>query len=160
MSLHRPARLICGLGIATLTLTAVSACSTTTSDDATAAGATSVENCGVTTTVTAPPQRVVSLNQGSTEILLSLGLADRMVGTATWTDPVRPNLVADNERVPRLADNKPSFEAVLATEPDFVTASFGGTLGPGGVAERAQFEKLGVEPTCPRRIAWARPGRA
>lgn len=144
MSLHRPARLICGLGIATLALTAVSACSTTTSDDATAAGATSVENCGVTTTVTAPPQRVVSLNQGSTEILLSLGLADRMVGTATWTDPVRPNLVADNERVPRLADNKPSFEAVLATEPDFVTASFGGTLGPGGVAERAQFEKLGV----------------
>ncbi|WP_024794796.1 ABC transporter substrate-binding protein [Tomitella biformata] len=103
-----------------------------------------IENCGKQITIDAPPQRAVSLNQGSTEILLSLGLADRMVGTATWTDPVRENLAADNERVPRLADNNPSFEVVLDTEPDFVTASFGGTLGPGGVADRQQFADLGV----------------
>ena len=45
-----------------------------------------IENCGREVTVDAPPQRAVSLNQSSTEILLSLGLADRMVGTATWTD--------------------------------------------------------------------------
>ncbi|MDF3306791.1 ABC transporter substrate-binding protein [Rhodococcus sp. T2V] len=103
-----------------------------------------LENCGHTVTIDAPPQRAVSLNQGSTEILLSLGLADRLVGTATWTDPVRDNLAADNAKVPRLADNKPSFEVVLDTEPDFVTASFGGTLGPGGVADRDQFDQLGV----------------
>ena len=90
-----------------------------------------IENCGRTITIDAPPQRAVSLNQGSTEILLSLGLADRMVGTATWTDPVRENLADENAKVPRLADNKPSFEVVLDTEPDFVSASFGGTLGPG-----------------------------
>jgi len=101
-------------------------------------------NCGQEVVIDAPPQRAVSLNQGSTEILLSLGLADRMVGSATWTDPVRENLAADNERVPRLADNKPSLEVVLDAEPDFVSASFGGTLGPGGVAERGQLEQLGV----------------
>ncbi|MFC6013887.1 ABC transporter substrate-binding protein [Nocardia lasii] len=114
----------------------------------TASGATgfplTLRNCGQTVTVDAPPQRAVSLNQGSTEILLSLGLADRMVGTATWTDPIRPNLAEANAKVPRLADNKPSFEVVLDTEPDFVSASFGGTLGTGGVAERKQFEDLGV----------------
>ncbi|OZD69527.1 ABC transporter substrate-binding protein [Rhodococcus sp. 06-1059B-a] len=103
-----------------------------------------IENCGQEVVIDAPPQRAVSLNQGSTEILLSLGLADRMVGSATWTDPVRENLAADNERVPRLADNKPSLEVVLDAEPDFVSASFGGTLGPGGVAERGQLEQLGV----------------
>ncbi|WP_459549735.1 ABC transporter substrate-binding protein [Nocardia sp. X0981] len=103
-----------------------------------------IDNCGVTVTVQAPPQRAVALNQGAAEILLSLGLADRMVGTATWTDPVRANLADANARVPRLADNKPSFEVVLGTEPDFVAASFGGTLGPGGVAERDQFAQLGV----------------
>ncbi|BAH51291.1 ABC transporter substrate-binding protein [Rhodococcus opacus] len=103
-----------------------------------------IENCGHTVTIDAPPQRAVSLNQGSTEILLSLGLADRMVGTATWTDPIRDNLAEDNVKVPRLADNKPSFEVVLDTEPDFVSASFGGTLGPGGVADRNQFDQLGV----------------
>ena len=103
-----------------------------------------IENCGQQVTVDAPPRRAVSLNQGSTEILLSLGLADRMVGTATWTDPIRANLAADNAKVPRLDDNKPSFETVLDVEPDFVSASFGGTLGPGGVAERSGFENLGV----------------
>lgn len=103
-----------------------------------------ISNCGVEVTVDAPPQRAVALNQGSAEIMLSLGLADRMVGTATWTDPVRGNLAAANAKVPRLAENAPSFEVVLDTEPDFVAASFGGTLGPGGVADRDQFAQLGV----------------
>lgn len=103
-----------------------------------------IQNCGQDVTIDSAPQRAVSLNQGSTEILLSLGLAEKMVGTATWTDPVRENLASANDTVPRLADNKPSFESVLDTEPDFVSASFGGTLGPGGVAERSRFEQLGV----------------
>jgi iron complex transport system substrate-binding protein len=113
-------------------------------DTAASAYPLTIENCGRTITIDSPPQRAVSLNQGSTEILLALGLADRMVGTATWTDPVRENLAAENAKVPRLADNKPSFEVVLDTEPDFVSASFGGTLGPGGVAEPSQFEQLAV----------------
>ncbi|MFD2398115.1 ABC transporter substrate-binding protein [Prauserella oleivorans] len=96
------------------------------------------------TRVEAPPRRVVSLNQGSTEILLALGLGDRLAGTATWTDPVRPDLAEANARVPRLADNMPSFEAVLEAEPDFVTASFASTLGVGGVATRERFAEFGV----------------
>ncbi|MGJ6123418.1 ABC transporter substrate-binding protein [Mycolicibacterium sp. Y3] len=103
-----------------------------------------VRNCGHDVVIDAPPARAVSLNQGSTEILLSLGLADRMVGTATWTDPIRPDLASANARVPQLSANKPSMEAVLDAEPDFVSASFAGTLGPGGVADRAEFDRLGV----------------
>ncbi|MCF6390100.1 ABC transporter substrate-binding protein [Mycobacterium sp. MBM] len=116
----------------------------TESDTAVAGFPITVHNCGRDVVIDAPPQRAVSLNQGSTEILLSLGLADRMVGTATWTDPVRENLAEANARVPQLAVNKPSLETVLAAEPDFVTASFAGTLGPGGVADRDQFASLGV----------------
>ncbi|KUN09770.1 ABC transporter substrate-binding protein [Streptomyces yokosukanensis] len=103
-----------------------------------------ITDCGHQVTLKAPPKRAVSLNQGTTEILLSLGLADRTAATATWTDPVMKGLEKANARVPRLADDNPSFERVLAAEPDFVTASFVSTLGPGGVAEREQFEKLGV----------------
>ncbi|WP_432160909.1 ABC transporter substrate-binding protein [Streptomyces sp. NRRL F-5630] len=103
-----------------------------------------LDNCGHKVTLTSAPKRAVSLNQGTTEILLSLGLADRMAGTATWTDPVLKNLAKANASVPRLADNNPSFEKVLDAEPDFVTASFVSTLGKGGVATREQFEKLGV----------------
>ncbi|MFJ8629674.1 ABC transporter substrate-binding protein [Streptomyces sp. NPDC093568] len=103
-----------------------------------------IANCGHQVTLKSPPRHVVSLNQGTTEILLSLGLADRMAGTATWTDPVMKGLEKAGASVPRLADDNPSFEKVLDAEPDFVTASFVSTLGKGGVATREQFEKLGV----------------
>ncbi len=64
-----------------------------------------LSNCGHDVTVDQAPSRVVSLDQDSTEILLSLGLQDRMVGTASWTDPVRESLADANAQVPRLADN-------------------------------------------------------
>jgi iron complex transport system substrate-binding protein len=116
-----------------------------TSAGASAAGyPVTLQNCGHTVTLKSAPKHAVSLNQGSTEILLSLGLADRLAGTATWTDPVPKDLAKANAGVPRLADNAPSFEKVLDAGPDFVTASFVSTLGTGGVATREQFEKLGV----------------
>lgn len=104
-----------------------------------------IENCGRTQTFDAVPSRVVSLDQGSTELMLSLGLADRLVGTASWTDPVRENLAEANARVNRLADNAPTYAAVMGTNPDFVTASFGRHLNEqGGVATRDRFEESGV----------------
>ncbi|MDT0614961.1 ABC transporter substrate-binding protein [Streptomyces lancefieldiae] len=118
--------------------------------DSAAAGATAagyprtLSDCGQHLKITAPPRRAVSLNQGTTEILLSLGLEDRMVGTATWTDPVMKGLEKANADVPRLADDMPSFETVLDAEPDFVAASFASTLGTGGVATRERFAELGV----------------
>ncbi|CAL9378837.1 ABC transporter substrate-binding protein [Streptomyces sp. enrichment culture] len=108
------------------------------------AAAVSLRNCGQEVRVEAPPRHAVSLNQGTTEILLSLGLADRLAGTATWTDPVMKGLEKANARVPRIADDNPSFERVLDADPDFVAASFVSTLGQGGVATREQFAKLGV----------------
>lgn len=121
---------------------ALTGCASATPSGDTAAVA--VDNCGHQVRVPEPPRRAVALNQGAAEIMLSLGLADRMAGTATWTDPVLPHLAADNAKVPRLAENYPSFETVLAAEPDFVAASFGAILGKGGVATREQFEQLGV----------------
>ncbi|MFD5984499.1 ABC transporter substrate-binding protein [Streptomyces cyaneofuscatus] len=103
-----------------------------------------LKNCGRTVTVKAPPQRAVSVDQGSTEILLSLGLADRLAATATWSDPVMKGLEKANQGVERLSENRPSSEKVLDKEPDFLSASFASTLAKGGVAPREQFEKLGV----------------
>ncbi|GAA3046294.1 ABC transporter substrate-binding protein [Streptomyces roseofulvus] len=107
-------------------------------------GPVSLDNCGQRVEVARAPRRAVALDQGSAEILLSLGLADRMVGTATWTDPVLKGLEKANATVPRLAERYPSFEKVLDTEPDFVSASFLYTLGKGGVAPRERFTELGV----------------
>ncbi len=102
------------------------------------------DNCGVPVSVDGPPQRAVSLNQQQTEIMLSLGLEDRMVGTATWTDPVAPHLAEANASVPRLADNNPSLEAVLGTEPDLVLGGYQAIYTDGGVAPRERFAQFGV----------------
>jgi iron complex transport system substrate-binding protein len=142
---HRlPAALLCG---ALLLTGCGGGGSSDRSASASAPGAKAriLDNCGRTVEIRGDgPRRAVSLNQGTTETLLSLGLADRMTGTATWTDPVMKGLEKENARVRRLAENNPSFERVLDTEPDFVAASFASTLGTGGVATRDQFEKLGV----------------
>jgi iron complex transport system substrate-binding protein len=101
-------------------------------------------DCGVDVTVDHAPRRAISVNQGSTEILLSLGLQDRMVGTATWTDAIRPNLAAANAKVPRLSDSDVSYERVLKAEPDLVTASFGYSLNGDDLDRRKAYAGLGV----------------
>jgi iron complex transport system substrate-binding protein len=103
-----------------------------------------LENCGHEVTVESTPQHVVSLDQNSTEILLSLGLEDRMVGTASWTDPVLGSLSAANESVPRLADDAPTYEVLLGADPDFVTASFGRHFGEAGVVTRPRLEETEI----------------
>ncbi len=138
--------------IAASILSACGASEEVTSTDTTAAsgeGTTqyplTIENCGTEVTFDQAPERVVSLDQGTTEILLSLGLEDRMVGTASWTDPVLPELAQANESVPRLADNAPTYEVVLDTDPDFVTASFGRHYkAEGGVASRERFAETNI----------------
>lgn len=135
------------LGVAlcvTLTSCGGSGSSATSTDKKADGYPLTLTSCGEKAEIKAPPQRAVSLDQGSTEILLSLGLADRMAGTGTWTDPVLKGLEKDNAKVERLADSYPSFEKVLAQEPDFVTASFLATVSKGGVADRAKFAELGV----------------
>ncbi|MEU6843821.1 ABC transporter substrate-binding protein [Streptomyces sp. NPDC046716] len=119
-------------------------CGGSTGTDAKPGRGVTVDNCGTKVRVDHAPKRAVALDQGSAEIMLSLGLADRMVGTGTWTDPVLKGLEKANAKVPRLADRYPSFEKVLSTEPDFAAASFTYTLSKGGVASREKFAELGV----------------
>lgn len=104
-----------------------------------------LENCRESMTFNAPPKRVVAIGQTQTEILYALGLGDRVVGTAVWFSPVAKSYEAVNAKVKRLADNDPSFEAVLAQEPDLVTAMFEWHVGPNGiVGKRDQFAKVKV----------------
>jgi iron complex transport system substrate-binding protein len=132
-------------GLVLLTACGTGTRSTGAEDGAAAAGyPVTLKNCGRTVTVEAAPHHAVSLDQGSTEILFSLGLAGRLAGTSTWTDPVMKGLEKADAKVEHIAENRPSSEKVLDKEPDFVSASFESTLGKGGVAPREQFEELGV----------------
>jgi len=104
-----------------------------------------INNCGREVTFNKAPARIVAIGQGMTEILFSLGLADRITGTAVWVGPVLPQYAEANSRIKRLADNDPSFESVVGQEPDLVAAEFEWHVGPqGSVGKREQFSELGI----------------
>ncbi|WP_374650450.1 ABC transporter substrate-binding protein [Dongia sp.] len=135
----RPAILAILTGLASLTLATGHALAAGTQYPLT------IQNCGETLTFDKAPERVVSIGQSSTEILYSLGLSDKVVGTAVWFGPVLPGYEAANAKIKRLADNDPSFESVLAQEPDLVTAEYEWHVGPkGSVATRQQFHDLDI----------------
>lgn len=84
-----------------------------------------VESCGATLTFDAPPARVVSTGQEATEILLTLGLADRIVGVSRTYNALPPDLAADFAKVPQLAGEESApREVTLAARPDLVVAPF------------------------------------
>jgi iron complex transport system substrate-binding protein len=104
-----------------------------------------IENCGASVTFEKAPERAVGLGQNSAEILLMLGLEDRMVGTAFWPSKVLPQLEAANAKVKLLTVEFPTFESILAQNPDFVAAALPSLIGPTSkVAKREDFDKVGV----------------
>lgn len=70
------------------------------------------------------PKRAVTLSQFMTEMLLSLNLGDRMVGTALLDNPILPEYKEAYEKIPVLKiteGHNISKEAFSALEPDFVS---------------------------------------
>lgn len=104
-----------------------------------------IENCGATVTFNKAPERAVALGQNSAEIMLLLGLQDKMVGTAFWPNKVLPQVAEANAKVKVLTVEFPTFESILAQNPDFVTAALPTLVGPTSkVAKREDFDKLGI----------------
>ncbi|WP_426141834.1 ABC transporter substrate-binding protein [Pseudomonas sp. DWP3-1-2] len=104
-----------------------------------------VDNCGVPLTFNKAPGKAVTIGQAGTEILYSLGLADRVVGTSLWFNTVLPQFKDVNDRILRLANNEPSFESVISKRPDLVPVQFEWMVGPqGAVGTREQFSELNI----------------
>lgn len=104
-----------------------------------------LDNCGAKVTIQKAPQRAIGLGQNSAEIMLLLGLEDKIAGTAFWPSKVLPQLAEANAKVTLLTVEFPTFESILAQNPDFVAAALPSLLGPTSkVAKREDFNKVGV----------------
>lgn len=104
-----------------------------------------IENCGREITFDKAPERAVALGQNTAEIMLLLGLKDRMAATAFWPNEVLPELRAAKDEVDVLTVEFPTLESVLSKQPDFVAAMLTTLLGPDSkVAKRDDFERLGI----------------
>lgn len=102
-----------------------------------------IDNCGTELVLDAPPERVVTIKSTSAELLLALGLGEKIVGTAFSDGPV-PEEWAASPAPPVLAEKVPSREAVLASAPDLVFAGWESNFSADGAGERSQLTDLGV----------------
>lgn len=101
-------------------------------------------SCGMQLTVPAPPERAVTLEQGATEVMLALGLQDRMVGTSYLTDAVAPEWRSAYDDVPVLAEQYPSTEQLREANPDFVYSMRASAFASDAAGSRQELIDLGV----------------
>ncbi|MBC7442453.1 MAG: putative F420-0 ABC transporter substrate-binding protein [Ramlibacter sp.] len=103
-----------------------------------------VSNCGTDVTVTAAPQRIVTIKSSTTELLLALGLGDRVVGSAFLDGPLPASLAKAGADLNVISDFVPGQEAVLGLSPDFIYGGWESNFSADGVGERAGLAGLNV----------------
>ena len=67
------------------------------------------------------PKHAISMSQATTEMMLALGLEDKMAGTAMKEEDIYPPLQASYDKVKVLSEKWPSYETFMAEDPDFAT---------------------------------------
>nr|WP_125775386.1 putative F420-0 ABC transporter substrate-binding protein [Antribacter gilvus] len=107
-----------------------------------------VDSCGFQTTFEKAPERVVTIKSSTTEMLLALGLGDRIVASAFLDGPVPESLADAAAEAPAVAeplsDEAPGAEAVLELEPDLVYAGWESNLTAETAGDRETLAGLGV----------------
>ncbi|MEP7764953.1 putative F420-0 ABC transporter substrate-binding protein [Sanguibacter sp. 25GB23B1] len=120
----------------------------TTSASASTAYPLTLDNCGVEVTFDTAPTAVVTIKSSTTEMLLALGVGDRVVGTAYPDGPVADWLAEDAAANPAidtpLSDKVPGQEAVLALAPDLVYAGWESNVTAEGAGARDSFAAFGI----------------
>ncbi len=134
------------LPLASVSLLLLAGCAPAAADVPPEASASSVtvDNCGTQVAFEAAPERVLTIKSTSTELLLALGLGDRIVGTAFQDGPLPDDLAEDAPDLPVVSEQVPSQEAVLELEPDLVFAGWESNFSAEGAGDRASLEALGV----------------
>ena len=116
----------------------------TSSADGADAYPVTVENCDTTVTLDAAPERIVTIKSTTTELLLALGLGDRIVGSAFLDGPLPASLTKVGADLNVISDFVPGQEAVLALTPDFVYGGWESNFSADGVGERDALSTLGI----------------
>jgi iron complex transport system substrate-binding protein len=128
----------------------LSACSGPTEAEAEKAGSpdfadVTLTNCGVEVTVDRPPKRVFTIKSSTLELMLALGLEETVIGSAYLDGPVPEKLAPEGWEPNVVAEQIPSREIFLGTEPDFVLAGWESSVSADGIGEREELEELGIK---------------
>jgi iron complex transport system substrate-binding protein len=142
----RPLAVVAALAaVALLAGCAGGAAATPTGTLSASAAPVTLKNCDTTVTFAQPPQRVISIKSTSTEMMLALGVGDRIVGTAYQDGPVPSQWASTMKGVPSLSDFMPSEESVLAKKPDLVYSGWESAFSADQAGTRSELASLGVQ---------------
>ncbi|MFN3281997.1 MAG: ABC transporter substrate-binding protein [Tabrizicola sp.] len=106
-----------------------------------------VQSCNREVTFDAPPARAISNDVNLTEMMLVLGLADRMVGftgVSGWKT-LDEELRAGIGELPELSEKYPTREVLAGAEPDFFFAGWNYGMKVGGEVTPETLEPLGIK---------------
>lgn len=101
-------------------------------------------SCGFTSTIDQKPSRVVTMNQGATEVVLALGAEDQLAGTAYIDDEVPARWKAAYDSVKVLSKEYPDKETLLNARPDFVYASYISAFDKEVAGSQAELAAIGI----------------
>ncbi|OJV23854.1 MAG: putative F420-0 ABC transporter substrate-binding protein [Actinobacteria bacterium 69-20] len=103
-----------------------------------------VQNCGFAVTVDHSPNRILAIKSTSMELLLALGLADRVVGAAFLDGPVPAQWRDAASSIPVISTGAPSNEPVLGLDPDLIIAGWESNLAPDTAGDRGRLAAAGI----------------
>lgn len=104
-----------------------------------------LERCGESIRLEQPASRVVTLNQHATELVLAMGLGDRLIGSSLLDNEVHPGLKAAYDKVPVLSQKAyPSKESLIGLAPDVLIGGFGPTFSEANGLPPDQLKAAGI----------------
>ena len=112
-----------------------------------AKGKTRVESCNRTVTFDEPPKKAISNDVNLTEMMLVLGLADRMVGytgISGWKT-LDEEMRAGVKELPELSQKYPSKEVLVGADADFFFAGWNYGMKVGGEVTPETLEPFGIK---------------
>jgi iron complex transport system substrate-binding protein len=113
----------------------------------TAMAQTTVQSCDRQVTFDAPPKAAISNDVNLTEMMLVLGLADRMVGytgISGWKT-LDKNMTKGVEELPELSSKYPSKEVLVGADADFYFAGWNYGMKVGGDVTPETLEPFGIQ---------------
>lgn len=112
-----------------------------------AAAQTTVQSCNRTVAFDAPPERAISNDVNLTEMMLVLGLSDRMVGytgISGWKT-LDEEMRAGVEELPELSAKYPTKEVLVGADADFFFAGWNYGMKVGGEVTPETLEPFGIK---------------
>lgn len=106
--------------------------------------AQSIESCATTFEYETPPTRAISLYQQATEIMLALGLEDRLIATAFLEDEIPAQWKAQYDTIEQHYEELPAREVILAQNPDFLMSGFDSAYRETNLGAETEWHAIGV----------------